>query len=310
MTTCKYIIKEGYPPKKNNNSFNSNDYQGLFLFILIIITLYLTTLGINNKFDNVNNNKILLLLLFFCTIFIYLRQIRIAYMFSFFITLFTKTPAFLDKKKYFPNYIIFEENFSLIKNEVLLLLKKTSNGKSIGFTKDTFDKKENALIGQDVDEKNNRGWRVFHIKLSKHYTKNIEKTFPNLCEILNNLPEVINCSLSILDEKTYIPIHNGYYKGMLRFMLPIIVPKDYKNVFICINYEKYHWKEGVGILWDDTFPHKVFNNTEETRIVLYMDIIRPLNGFLKNMNEILIKLLANSKMIKDEIKRTEIKHKL
>ena len=96
------------------------------------------------------------------------------------------------------------------------------------------------MIGQDVDEKNNRGWRVFHIKLSKHYTKNIEKTFPNLCEILKKLPEVINCSVSILDEKTYIPIHNGYYKGMLRFMLPIIVPKDYKNVFICINYEKYH----------------------------------------------------------------------
>ena len=147
-------------------------------------------------------------------------------------------------------------------------------------------------------------------RLSEHYNKQSKLLFPSLCEVLQKCPEVINCSISILDEQTYIPIHNGYYKGMLRFMLPIIIPKDVNNVFLCNNYEKYHWREGVGVLWDDTFPHKVFNNTDEIRIVLYMDVIRPMNGILDIMNKNLIHLLANSSMIKDEIKRTETKLKL
>ena len=310
MTNCDYIKTQGYSKKKNNNSFNNNDVQGLFLLISLISFIAIFILQIHNKFKNIVHNRILICLFIIIFVYIYLRHIRIIYMFSSIITCFTRTPPFLQKEKYFPNYLLFEQSFPAIKQEVLRLLQKTHGGKDIVFTKDTFDKKENAYIGQDVDEENNRGWRVFHIKLSQHYNKQSNLIFPKLCEVLQKCPEVINCSVSILDEKTYIPIHNGYYKGMLRFMLPIIIPKDVNNVFLCNNYEKYHWREGVGVLWDDTFPHKVFNNTDEIRIVLYMDVIRPMNGILNIMNKSLIHLLSNSSMIKDEIKRTETKLKL
>ena len=98
---------------------------------------------------------------------------------------------------------------------------------------------------------------------------------PFLCKILDTMPEVSSCALSLLEPKIKIPIHNGYYKGIMRFMLPIKIPKDKKNVFLCNNGIKYHWKEGNPVLWDDTYPHKVYNNTNEIRIVLYMDIERP-----------------------------------
>lgn len=310
MTGCDYNKKEGYSKKYNNNSFNDNDIQGLCLLISILSIFFITLFQLNNNFSNKFNNKIILSLLIFVCIFIYLREIRIVYMFSSIISCFTRTPPFLEKKEFFPNYILFENEFTSIKNEVTSLLEKTQGGKNIGFTKDTFDQKENAYIGQDVDVENNRGWRVFHVKLSDHYNENAQKIFPTLCKVLEESPDVINCSVSILDEKTFIPIHNGYYKGMLRFMLPIIIPKDFTNVFLCNNYEKYYWTEGNGVLWDDTFPHKVFNHTDEVRIVLYMDVIRPMNGFLNFMNINLIKLLSNSNMIKDEIKRTETKIKL
>ena len=310
MVNCNYIQKEGYKQKLNNNSFNNNDIQGLFVLTIILSIIYMSYCQVDNKFTNKNNNQILIILFVIISVFIYLRQIRIIYMFSFIITLFTRTPPFLDKKEYFPNYILFENEFSNIKQEVISLLNKTNGGKEIGFTKDTFDSKENSYIGQDVDVELNRGWRVFHVKLSKYYSEDAQRIFPTLCKVLDESPDVINCSVSILDEKTFIPIHNGYYKGMLRFMLPIIIPKDYTNVFLCNNYEKYYWTEGVGVLWDDTFPHKVFNHTDEVRIVLYMDVIRPISGILGKLNTGLIKLLSNSNMIKDEIKRTEKKVKL
>ena len=92
----------------------------------------------------------------------------------------------------------------------------------------------------------------------------------------------------------------------MRYMIPIIVPKDLENVFLCVNELKYSWTEGVGVLWDDTYPHKVYNNTNEIRVVIYMDVVRPLSGALNAMNRFILRLASNSKIVKDEIKKTEI----
>jgi len=104
-----------------------------------------------------------------------------------------------------------------------------------------------------------------------------------------------------------IPIHVGYYKGIMRYMLPLIVPDDRENCFLWVNGLKYSWENGKGVLWDDTYPHKVYNNTNQNRILLYMDIVRPLDGFLGNLNLTILKLMQNSEIVKNEIKRTENK---
>jgi len=62
-------------------------------------------------------------------------------------------------------------------------------------------------------------------------------------------------------------------------------------------------------LWDDNYPHKVYNNTKEI-IVINMDIIRPFTGLVGILNKEFIILMSNSKIVKDEIKRTEIQIKL
>ena len=97
---------------------------------------------------------------------------------------------------------------------------------------------------------------------------------------------------------------------MIRFMLPLIIPKNKDNVYLCNNYNKYVWTEGESVLWDDTYPHKVYNYTNEVRVVLYMDIVRDIGGILGKMNTFLINQLSNSGMIKEEIEKTEKKYKL
>ena len=119
-----------------------------------------------------------------------------------------------------------------------------------------------------------------------------------------------SCAVSIIPKKA-IPIHVGYYKGFLRYQLAVIVPKDRKNVFICVNGEKYSWKEGEGVVFDDTYPHKVYNNTDQDRVVLYIDVERShMPNYLTLMNKKLLKLFENSSYVKDEIKRTEYQIKL
>ena len=303
---CEY--HDDWPEKINNNTWNKNDYHGLIvliLFMVIIITL------INYKKWNKYSIYVISVSITSLVIFIATKPIRMLYMFSMIFTLQIKTPPFLDKKKEFPKYILFEEQFKDIQKEIFSLMGEYNGGKDVDFTKNSFDSKENSYIGEDVDVKNNRGWRILQVKLGKLYPENIKSKLPTLVKILNKCPEIISCSISILDEKTKIPIHNGYYKGFMRFMLPVKVPKDSKNVYLCNNYIKYVWKEGESILWDDLYPHKVYNNTDEIRIVIYMDVLRQnISPFLKFLNKIVTSSISNTKMIKDEIKRTEKKERI
>ena len=97
----------------------------------------------------------------------------------------------------------------------------------------------------------------------------------------------------------------------MRLMFAIKVPKDKENCFLWVNGIKYNWEEGKCVLWDDIYPHKVYNNTDENRIVLYMDIYRlPKSRILKKIAnkgiENLFKIPKLKKQRDRYIKSTEI----
>jgi hypothetical protein len=306
------LCKSEHPFKKikNNFSFNEKDKSGLINLFLFFMSIGLIAPSI------IQNNQYYLFISFiFFSGFIfriYSNPIEILYMMSSILTLGIRTPEFLDKDKYFKNNYLFEDpdNFKLLKNEVVSILSKTDNGDKLRMTNDTFNG-QNKYIGSNIIHENGiiKAWRIINIKVGNEYSADAHKHFPFLVKILKNIPEICSCSISVLQEGVHIPIHVGYYKGIMRYMIPIIVPKDKENVFLCVNEKKYSWTEGVGVLWDDNYPHKVYNNTKEIRVVIYMDVIRPLTGFLNILNKYILKLACNSKIVKDEIKRTEIQIK-
>jgi beta-hydroxylase len=306
---CK--IEHPYKKKKNNFTFNKNDKVGLLNFFFIMTFMILIILYIKQ-----NNNKnflyIAIISLFIFIVSIYYKPIGLLYMISGLLTLGIRTPEFLDKDKYFPNNYLFEkpENFKILKKEVVDILSKTDNGDTLKMTADTFSN-ENKYIGSHKINDNGKikAWRVINIKVGNEYTKVAYENFPFLVKLLESMPEVCSCAISVLQEGVHIPIHNGYYKGIMRYMIPIIVPKDRDNVFLCVNEIKYNWTEGVGVLWDDNYPHKVYNNTKEIRVVIYMDVIRPFSGLLNDFNKFIVSLTTNSKIVKDEIRKTEIQIK-
>ena len=82
------------------------------------------------------------------------------------------------------------------------------------------------------------------------------------------LIESIQCTtayFSILEPGTIIPVHQGLYKGVLRYHLGLIVPDDIENVFISVDGQTLHWREGDDIMFDDMYDHYVINNTNQPR---------------------------------------------
>jgi aspartyl/asparaginyl beta-hydroxylase (cupin superfamily) len=128
---------------------------------------------------------------------------------------------------------------------------------------------------------------------------------PRTTSIVNSIPVITTCFFSILHPGKYIQPHRGYYAGVLRCHLALKVPKDSSNCWISIDKIKYCWEVGKTIVFDDTYEHEVYNNTNETRVVLFIDFIRPLPEALANKNREIIEFFQHSEFVKNPISNYE-----
>ena len=308
INLCK--MESGFKKINDNFTFNKKDMSGLINIFLLSTAGLLGIAAVAQQ----NHNYLYGSLTSFGLLVgrIYMNPIEALYMMSALISLTTRTPEILDKDTYFPMNRVFEEpeNFRALKEEVENILEKTGDGDSLTMTGETFSG-QNKYIGSDIRCENGKtkAWRVINIKAGDEYSAVAHKYFPSLVRLLRTVPQIGTCAVSVLQDGVHIPIHVGYYKGIMRYMIPVVVPKDRENVFLCVNELKYCWTEGMGVLWDDTYPHKVYNNTDEIRVVIYMDVVRPLRWGLNRLNLFILRLACNSKIVKDEIKRTEIQVK-
>ncbi len=55
------------------------------------------------------------------------------------------------------------------------------------------------------------------------------------------------------------------------------------------------------MLFDDTFEHEVRNDTDETRIVLFLDVDRPSDRLGTWFNRLIVTLIRGSAYVKDPL---------
>lgn len=119
------------------------------------------------------------------------------------------------------------------------------------------------------------------------YPENLQQC-PITARILHSLPQVKAAMFSIMEPGTIVYAHRGPFRGCLRAHLGLVVPEDRANCWIQVDDLKYVWQEGELQLFDDTFTHCVKNQTSQTRIILFLDLERPLTGLLQWINRVLI----------------------
>jgi aspartyl/asparaginyl beta-hydroxylase (cupin superfamily) len=89
------------------------------------------------------------------------------------------------------------------------------------------------------------------------------------------VPNRIQAFFSILDPGKSVPQHEGPYFGYLRYHLGVRVPAQNPPELV-VNSQRYVWKEGEAVLFDDSWPHSVNNQSKELRAVLIVDVRRPM----------------------------------
>jgi beta-hydroxylase len=128
---------------------------------------------------------------------------------------------------------------------------------------------------------------------------------PRTAALMKEIPGMTTAMISILSPRKHILDHRGPYKGVLRYHLGLIVPKDAAACRIRVGDDIRHWEEGKSMIFDDTFNHEVWNDTDETRVVLFVDIIRPLPFPDSAINKAILKAIGYSPFVLDAKRNQE-----
>ena len=101
-----------------------------------------------------------------------------------------------------------------------------------------------------------------------------KQLLPTLSRVVANVPSLVNAELSVLAPGAELRLHKARFRCFLRMHLGIIIPKG--DVCLELEGNRIEWQEGKVMLFDDFYPHTAWNRTEQTRVILMVDLLRPM----------------------------------
>ncbi|WP_286755748.1 MULTISPECIES: aspartyl/asparaginyl beta-hydroxylase domain-containing protein [Roseivirga] len=221
----------------------------------------------------------------------------IAITFSLVLRLFYRNPPMVDLEKHFKDHQLLKDNWKVIQAELLEILRNEQNIPKFH---------EVDKIQRFINDGDKSPWRVFMFKAYDNWQESNCAKAPKTTELLKQIPGITTAMFSILGPQKHIPPHNGFYKGVYRYHLGLIIPKE-GECYIVNGGQRYDWKEGEDVLFDDTFKHAVWNKTDETRVVLFCDVFRTdLPKIFQPMNRWVYGLREKSQRLKKVLKNAEV----
>jgi len=120
----------------------------------------------------------------------------------------------------------------------------------------------------------------------------------------------------VLEPHQHIKPHWGYWKGFIRYHLGVVIPDNNREnkCWIRVNPdaqdrneardaieqgERYFWKNGEAVLFDDTFLHDAANETDQVRVVLFLDVARKMPPTLSLLNRMFLRIAHRNKAVRE-----------
>jgi aspartyl/asparaginyl beta-hydroxylase (cupin superfamily) len=155
------------------------------------------------------------------------------------------------------------------------------------------------VVNREPHVAGDTGWKTcVFFAYGFEFARNMERC-PETTRLVRRIPGVASAMFSILSPGRRIAPHRGPYAGVLRYHLALRVPEPAARCGIRVGKEVRHWEEGRSLVFDDVFEHEVWNDTEGTRVVLFVDFKRPLGGLAGKLNDLLVGLIGFSPHVRD-----------
>ncbi|WP_405176988.1 aspartyl/asparaginyl beta-hydroxylase domain-containing protein [Nocardia sp. NBC_01377] len=126
---------------------------------------------------------------------------------------------------------------------------------------------------------------------------------PDTARVLAEIPGLKTAFFSILSPGKHIPAHTGPWSGVLRYHLGLRIPGPEGGCRIRVGDDIRPWVEGGSLIFDDTYNHEAWNDTDDIRVVLFVDFIRPLRFPANVVNLIILRAIQVSPFITNSKQR-------
>jgi beta-hydroxylase len=175
-----------------------------------------------------------------------------------------KANPYVDVRE-FPELRAVTEQWQTIREEALKLfdeghIRAASGYNDIGFN--TFFR---------------RGWKRFYLKWYGDFLPSASALCPKTAALLAEIPSINAAMFTLLPPGSRLGAHRDPFAGSLRYHLGLVTPNS-PDCHIIVDGEKYYWKDGEAVMFDETYIHQAENRTDVTRVILFCDIERPLSN--------------------------------
>jgi beta-hydroxylase len=181
-----------------------------------------------------------------------------------FMHIFSRVPStpYLEAKD-FPGLEKLDQNWEMIRDEAIALremqrIKAAEKNDDAGFN--SFFKS---------------GWKRFYLKWYNASHPSAEQFCPKTVALLRDIPCVKAAMFAELPPGAKLNPHRDPFAGSLRYHLGLETPND-DRCFIDVDGQRYSWRDGKSVVFDETFIHWAKNDSEGDRIILFCDVERPM----------------------------------
>ena len=140
-------------------------------------------------------------------------------------------------------------------------------------------------------------WKSFVFEAYGYHVPRNRALCPRTARLLDQVPGLMLAMFSIMEPGTYVPLHTGVSKALINVHLGLDVPPG--ECCIEVGGQTRGWSAGKLLFLDDTYPHQVWNNTGQTRVVLLMQIRRPVGRFGRLVGSAFLAAVRRSAYVQD-----------
>ncbi|MDO3388614.1 aspartyl/asparaginyl beta-hydroxylase domain-containing protein [Gilvimarinus sp. SDUM040013] len=187
----------------------------------------------------------------------------------------------------FPELALLQDNWQVIREEALGLHEQSE----IKASKDLDDLGFNSFF--------RTGWKRFYLSWYGDPVASARALCPKTCELLAKLPNVKGAMFAMLPPGARLVKHRDPYAGSLRYHLGLVTPNS-EDCYIDVDGEKYHWRDGEAVMFDETYIHYAENKTDQNRIVLFLDVKRPVTqAWVDGFNHLFSRAVVSATVTKN-----------
>ena len=142
---------------------------------------------------------------------------------------------------------------------------------------------------------NDRGaWRAYVLNVAGRPIHRNLRRVPKTAALLDDIPGLGSAMFSVLEPRTHIPRHADRGRGALRYHLGLSVPDPSGACRIDLGDRKATWAEGQSLLFDVSIEHEVWNDTDQERVVLFLEVLPDLPPLASAVNRSLFEIGSRS----------------